>query len=216
MIRQFFYNCLVKNIKYGSKYRRSLRKVHPTFNLNLNLNNLIYFKIWRELIMKKTFITLFGIIVLLFGCSSNEAEVDTNRDPVDVEALEVKVHVLTPNKVDVNEVTELSAHVTQNKENVNDAEAVEFEIWESGYRDEGKIIEGKLEKDGVYSAEFTFEHEGVYYLYAHTTARGSHVMPKQQIIVGNPNMSQVKEDQSTDSMEHMEGSTSTEDNEHKH
>ena len=160
----------------------------------------------------KKFVSLFVIAVLLIGCSSKETEVDTNSEPIDAEALEVKVHILTPSKVDVNEMTELSAHVTQNNENVNDAEAVEFEVWESGYRDKGQIIEGKLDKDGVYKAQFTFDHDGIYYLFAHTTARGLHVMPKQQIIVGNPDMSQVKEDDSTDS---MEGTTNTEDD-HQH
>lgn len=67
-------------------------------------------------------------------------------------------------------------------------------------------IEGKLDADGVYKAETTFDHDGVYYMYAHTTARGLHIMPKQQIIVGNPDMSQVKEDNSDESMDmNMEG-----------
>src|SRR5690606_22002734 len=105
----------------------------------------------------------------------------------------------------------LAAHVTQNNENVDDAESVKFEVWESGYRDNGQMIDGKLDGDGVYKAEITFDHDGVYYMFAHTTARGLHVMPKQQLIVGSPDMSKVKEDNSSDSMEMEMDHDTTED-----
>lgn len=160
----------------------------------------------EEIYMKKWLLSIVAVPVLLMGCASNDHEVDTNEEPVDVAALEVIVHILTPEEVAVNEPVELAAHVSQNKEDVNDAEAVEFEVWESGYREEAQKIEGKLDADGVYKAETTFDHDGVYYMYAHTTARGLHIMPKQQIIVGNPDMSQVKEDNSDESMDmNMEG-----------
>lgn len=158
---------------------------------------------------------MVAVPVLLMGCSSNDKEVDTNDEPVDVEALEVKVHILTPEEVAVNEPVELAAHVTQNNENVDDAESVKFEVWESGYRDNGQMIDGKLDGDGVYKAEITFDHDGVYYMFAHTTARGLHVMPKQQLIVGNPDMSKVKEDNSSDSME-MDHDTTEEHGETEH
>ncbi|MFC7688221.1 FixH family protein [Ureibacillus sp. GCM10028918] len=156
--------------------------------------------------MKKWLLSLVAVPALLIGCSSNESEVDTNKEPVDAAALEVIVDIQTPEEVEANETVELAAHVTQNKENVNDAESVEFEVWESGYRDDAQMIDGELDADGVYKAEITFDHDGVYYMYAHTTARGLHVMPKQQIIVGQPDMSQVKEDDSNNSTDmNMEG-----------
>ncbi len=95
---------------------------------------------------------------------------NTNTDVVvDVAALEVKVDILTPEQVAVNETVELAAHVHQNDKNVDDA-SVKFEVWESGYRDKGQMIDGKLDSEGVYKAEITFEHDGVYFMYAHTTA----------------------------------------------
>ena len=151
--------------------------------------------------MKKWLLSLVAVPALLIGCSSNEHEVDTNKEPIDAAALEVMVDILTPEEVAANETVELAAHITQNKENVDDAESVQFEVWESGYRENAQMIDGKLDADGVYKAETTFDHDGVYYMYAHTTARGLHVMPKQQIIVGQPDMSQVKEDDSNESME---------------
>jgi len=150
--------------------------------------------------MKKWLLTLAAIPAFLIGCSSNEPEVDTNKEPVDPSALEVIVDIQTPEEAAVNEPVELSVHVTQNNENVDDAESVQFEVWESGYRDAGQMIDGELDADGVYKADITFDHDGVYYMYAHTNARGLHVMPKQQITVGNPDMSKVKEDDSDASM----------------
>ena len=65
------------------------------------------------------------------------------------------------------------------------------------------MVEGNLTEDGVYEANFTFDHDGVYYMFAHTNARGLHVMPKQELIVGEPDMSKVLPDDSDDSMSHM-------------
>lgn len=151
--------------------------------------------------MKKWLVSFIAVPLLLVGCSSgNEAE---QPNEIDVAALEVKVNILTPEKVAVNEPVVLAAHVQQNGEHVNDAGSVKFEIWESGYQDQGQMIDGELDTDGVYKAEITFDDDGVYYMRAHATARGMHVMPKQKIVVGNPDMTQVKDDNSSDTMVDM-------------
>ncbi|MFY3791759.1 FixH family protein [Ureibacillus sp. MALMAid1270] len=155
--------------------------------------------------MKKWLFSFVAVPFVLVGCSSGEQtdQADLNNSEIDVAALEVKVDILTPEKVALNETVELAAHVHQNNKNLDDA-TVKFEVWESGYRDEGQMIEGKLDADGVYKAETTFDHDGVYFMYAHTTAsNGMHVMPKQQLVVGNPDMSRVKEDDSDGSMMDM-------------
>ena len=46
----------------------------------------------------------------------------------------------------------LSVKVTQGDEAVDDADSVEFEVWESGMRDAREMIEGNLTEDGVYEA----------------------------------------------------------------
>ena len=149
--------------------------------------------------MKKLLLTLAATAVLAVGCGAEDNSVDTQGSgeiPV-----EVMVELLTPEKLNVGEATTLEVKVTQGGEVVNDADSVDFEVWESGLRDEGTMIDGEFTEDGVYTAEYTFNHDGVYYMYAHTTARGMHVMPKQQFIVGNPDMSKVLEDNSSSSME---------------
>ena len=150
--------------------------------------------------MKKWWMALAVTAVLVAGCTEEEPVVDTignGEMPV-----EVVVEVLTPAEVEANEKVTLEAEVTQGDKPIDDA-IVEFEVWESGLRDEGKMLEGRLSADGIYTADHTFEKDGVYYMYAHTTANSYHVMPKHEFIVGNPDMSQVLEDDSTSSMEQM-------------
>ncbi|MFJ7733497.1 FixH family protein [Lysinibacillus sp. NPDC097231] len=145
--------------------------------------------------MKKWLLALIAVPALLVGCGEKKEPV-TLKEPEMPQMLEVEI--LTPKEVAINKTIELAAHVDQGGKNIDDA-VVEFEVWESGKRDEGQMINGKLEKDGVYKATTTFDHDGVYYMYAHTTANGIHNMPKQQITAGTPDMTQVlPEDKKTD------------------
>lgn len=162
--------------------------------------------------MKKWMISLVAVPALLFGCSE-EPEVDTMESGVMPQ--EVIVDIQTPEAVNANEAIDLVAKVTQAGESVDDG-SVEFEVWESGLRDQGQMLEGTLDKDGVYKAQFTFEHDGIYYMFAHTNARGLHVMPKQKIVVGNPDMSKVLDDNSSNTMNQGEGHGEEEKSEDEH
>ena len=149
--------------------------------------------------MKNWLYSLVAVPFLLVGCG-DEQEVET-IDSSEMPAI-VEVTIQTAEQLNVGETIELAARVTQDEEAVNDAKEVKFEVWESGFRDDGEMIDGQLTEDGVYVAEHTFDHDGVFYMFAHTTARGMHVMPKQELIVGNPDMSKVLEDTSSNSMDH--------------
>ena len=150
--------------------------------------------------MKKWLLSLLAIPVLVAGCTD---EIDTNKDGSDIPQI-VEVTILTEGKLPIGETIKLAAQVKQGNEFVEDAEEVKFEVWESGLREDGVMLDGVLTKDGIYESEFTFEHDGVYYIFAHTTARGMHVMPKKELIVGTPDMSKVLEDTSSNSMEDEE------------
>lgn len=153
--------------------------------------------------MKKTLAVLvFATITLLVGCGDKEATDSTSTSHNEGTLEEIVVDIQTAETLAVDDVV-LSAKVTQSDEAVDDA-TVEFEVWESGMREEGNMIEGNLKENGVYEANFTFDHDGVYYLFAHTNARGLHVMPKQELIVGEPDMSKVLPDESDSSMSNMD------------
>ncbi|MGE8000139.1 FixH family protein [Lysinibacillus sp. NPDC093190] len=167
--------------------------------------------------MKKWLLALVAVPALLVGCGEK-------KEPAALPEPEVaqipEVEILTPKEVAINETIELAAHVVQGGKNVDDA-VVEFEVWESGKRDQGQMVNGKLEKDGVYKATTKFDHDGVYYMYAHTTTgNGVHSMPKQQITAGNPDMTKVlpeDEKANNNSMDHNmmnHGNDTSEDAEH--
>lgn len=160
--------------------------------------------------MKKWFLSLLAVPALLVGC--NEA-VDTNEAGSAMPQI-VEVTILTEKKLPVGEKVKLAAQVKQGDEFVEDAEEVKFEVWESGMREDGVMLDGKLTKEGIYEVDFTFDHDGVYYMFAHTTARGIHVMPKTELIVGNPDMSKVLEDNSSNSMNDDEESENSDHNGH--
>lgn len=150
--------------------------------------------------MKKFWLATAVVAVLMVGCNGEE-NVETSAGDVSMHIVEVEI--LTPEQVNANEPVLLEAQVIQGDEFVNDADDVTFEVWESGLRDQGQMLDGVLTEDGKYSVEHTFAHDGVYYVYAHTNARGLHIMPKQQMTVGNPDLSKVLPDDSSSSMEHM-------------
>lgn len=151
--------------------------------------------------MKNILAILALVTLALVGCSSKDT---THDDGAHNEGTleEIVVDIQTEETLPVGEEVTLSAKVTQGEEAVNDADKVEFEVWESGMREQSEMLEGTFTKEGVYEANYTFDHDGVYYIFAHTTARGLHVMPKQELKVGNPDMSKVKPDDSDDSMHH--------------
>lgn len=151
--------------------------------------------------MKKTIAALVMATMTLVGCSDEQATEVNSQQEGTLE--EVMVEFQTPTELAVNEEVVLSVKVTQGDEAVDDADSVEFEVWESGMRDASEMIDGHLTEDGVYEAKYTFDHDGVYYMFAHTTARGLHVMPKQELTVGTPDMSKVMPDDSDDSMSDM-------------
>lgn len=82
---------------------------------------------------------------------------------------------------DVGEVVELKAIVTYGDELVKDADKVEFEYWVQGNEKETTTVEGKNNDDGTYTADVTFEADGIYEIYAHTTARMVHITPKNRL-----------------------------------
>ncbi|MED3550342.1 FixH family protein [Cytobacillus praedii] len=125
--------------------------------------------------MTKKGYLLFAILVFTFisGCSKE------SKLP---ELIEVKVEL--PSVIMINKEVELQANVTQGKEQVSDADKVEFEIWREGQSDEEhKKIEAEINKDGNYYIKETFKETGKYFVIAHVTARDMHTMPKVEFEV---------------------------------
>jgi hypothetical protein len=128
--------------------------------------------------MKNMLMLVIFIVTLavLAGCGENSDESD------ELKMLEVDFEL--PDTADVDETIELKATVTYGNEKVIDADQMEFEYWEEGNRDDSTFLQAENNGDGTYTAEVSFDKDGVFELYAHTTAEELHTMPKRSIVIG--------------------------------
>lgn len=130
----------------------------------------------------KTIILMLVLLIGSLAACSNGGEDGTEEDTDELKMLEVEFQL--PEKADTGEVVELKAIVTYGDEKVDDADEVEFEYWLKGNEEDTTKVESNNNGDGTYTAEVSFESDGVYEIYAHTTARDLHTMPKKSITVG--------------------------------
>ncbi|WP_106497842.1 FixH family protein [Lentibacillus sp. Marseille-P4043] len=117
------------------------------------------------------------LVTVLAACGEDE------KESQDMEPKALHVEFPVPDTTSVEEPVELKAIVTYGDEKVKDADEVKFEYWEKGNEDDSTMVEAKNNDDGTYTAEVTFDHEGEFEMYAHTTARDLHTMPKKSITV---------------------------------
>lgn len=131
---------------------------------------------------------LVSILMIMFLAACGNSEGDAKKDKAtnagEEELKELKVDFDVPATAEPGDTVELTATVTYGDEKVTDADEVAFEVWKKDKKDDSTKLDGKNHKDGTYTAEMTFEEAGMYEMYAHTTARDLHAMPKKAITVG--------------------------------
>lgn len=133
--------------------------------------------------MRSILLTLSVILIgFLVACSGND-EADLDDLKADIAFLEVEFEL--PETAEVGEAVELKATVTYGGELVDDAEEMYFEYWEEGHEDDSVFVDSVNHEDGTYTAEVVFDRDGVFNIYAHTTARAMHTMPLKSIVVGD-------------------------------
>lgn len=156
-------------------------------------------------IMRK--FTLMGLImvavlVLLAACGNDGKNTNDNANENELPFLEVEFQL--PETVEVGEEVELVAIVTFDEKPVEDASQMDFEVWEKGDKDNGVMLAGEHVGDGKYVTTYTFEHDGIFESYAHTTAEGMHTMPRREITVGEGGEYDDVEENDEDHHDHHE------------
>lgn len=122
----------------------------------------------------KKFLIVISLLFLLTACNDDGLdglimpEVDFEPQPI----------------ADVGETVLLEAMVTYDGEPVLDAQEMNFEYWLEDDQEHSTTVDAVNNQDGTYTIEVEFEEEGEYWIYAHTTARDIHTMPKRSIKVG--------------------------------
>ena len=127
------------------------------------------------------FLTVF-MLATMAACGKAE---DTVKGDDTGLPLPLDVELAVTEKVEVDGTVEMSAVVTQGEDKVDDADEVVFEIWEEGKKDASEKIESTNDKEGLYSAETSFDHDGLFHIQVHVSARGLHTMPTKEVTVGN-------------------------------
>ena len=155
--------------------------------------------------MKKSLSLVILCLSLLVGCSTDsDVEKETELKPLNVEIS------VSPEKLNPSEEVKIDAKVTYGDEEVEDADEVKFQLWEKGNEEEDEFINGDHKGKGIYSITKEFDHDGVFIVVAHVTARNMHNMPKQEIVVGD--VTQVE-----DNNEEAEANSETDEhNDHSH
>ena len=130
-------------------------------------------------------IGLFILIVILgalTACGKGKEE----EVPTEVKAPEMlEVELTVSETADVDETVEMKAFVTQGDEKIEDADEVVFEVWEEGKKSDSEMIDSVNEKEGIYTAETSFDHDGLFHVQVHVTANGLHTMPLKEVVVGD-------------------------------
>ena len=133
--------------------------------------------------MKKRRFSLFFLFVTLLVLSSCSNKPENEEVEAFQELTVLEVEFIVPEIAETSEIVTLEAMVTYGEEVVTDADKVIFEYWVEGNRDNSILIDAINNGDGTYSAEVMFDQDGIYEMYAHTTAKDMHTMPKKTITI---------------------------------
>ncbi len=137
---------------------------------------------------RKLLLLLFVLSLLFLSACSNERETSACTNtlvPIEVEL------DWNSNDSESTEDVIFQATVTHEGLPVESANKVEFEIWEHGNQDYHHLVEAKKVEPGVYQLSWSFEKEGVYYIYYHVTACDMHRMEKEMVVIGNVDVDNI-------------------------
>lgn len=123
---------------------------------------------------------MIAVLGTLIACTKKEEPI-TEVVPPEPLAVELTVTEV----VNIGEQVEMKSIVTMGDEKIADADEVTYEVWEEGKKDESEMIDAVNAGDGMYTAETSFDHDGLFHIQVHVTARAQHTMPVKTVTVGD-------------------------------
>lgn len=126
--------------------------------------------------------------LLLCACTvrSDAADLYKKESPI-------QVKVVMPEVIPTDKGVTVQAVLTQDKQKIEKADFVHFEIWKQDGSVRFPMEEAVELGGGVYQMEIQFEKNGLYYLDVHTGNNGAVSSPRQQFIVGEPSEAELEE-----------------------
>lgn len=135
--------------------------------------------------MKKyMWLSIIGLVLATMVACSNDDKEESEVPAEDEVILPIEAALTVTEQVEVNEKVTMEAVITMGDEKLEDASVV-YEVWEEGNKEESEMIDSTNEKEGLYTAETTFDRDGTYHVQVHVDAKGQHTMPKTVVTVGD-------------------------------
>ncbi|PSL47093.1 YtkA-like protein [Salsuginibacillus halophilus] len=128
----------------------------------------------------KKFVWMLSLGAVLAACGQSDTEEESSGSS---EVAPIDVEVLMDDEIQVGEA-ELKTSVTMAGEPVTEVDEIIFEVWQMGEKERSDMIEKEEGENGVYTADYTFEDDGIYHVQPHVTAEGMHSMPVHDLGVG--------------------------------
>lgn len=126
----------------------------------------------------------YGMIAVIIGLTILSACGKETDDGSAVEVLPLEVTLTVTEQAEIGDTVSMEALVTYGNEKVADADKVVYEVWEEGKKDDSVMIDSVNEKDGIYTAETSFDHDGLFNIQVHVDAKNLHTMPVKQVTIG--------------------------------
>lgn len=123
------------------------------------------------------------LVAMLTAALAACGQTDKNTSSEDDVLLPLEVELTVTEEVGVNEDVQMKAVVSQGEEMIEDADEVVYEVWEEGKKEDSVMIDSVNEKKGVYTATTSFDHDGIFHIQVHVTARALHTMPVKKVVV---------------------------------
>lgn len=144
-------------------------------------------------------VVVIGLVMGIVTACGKEDDHEVIAEPPELEQISVELTVT--NEVDVDETVHMSSLVKIGDRKIDDADEVVYEIWEEGKKDESVTIDSVNEGEGIYTAETSFDEDGLFHIQVHATAEMQHSMPIETVTVGDGGTYE----ESTESDYHTEG-----------
>lgn len=146
--------------------------------------------------MKRLLWSVFLVFsLILSACGGSGEEVATCENTLAPVMVDLS---WSPANISPENTVTFQVNISHDNLPIADPQEVELEIWEHANENYHFLEEMEAtDKPGVYTLEWEFPDEGVYYAYYHVTACDMHRMEKEQVIVGNPDVEQIEREEDT-------------------
>ncbi|MBR7553964.1 FixH family protein [Allobacillus sp. GCM10007491] len=132
--------------------------------------------------MNKILQVVFWIASLLLftACGDDQVASEDEITPMNKVIIEIQMD----NEMNVGQHN-LKSQIYYEGKPLKETEQMMFEIWMADGEGDREVVKGEHQGEGIYTAGFHFDRDGLYYVQARVDAKDEHVQTKMKIDVGD-------------------------------